>query len=90
MVYQLSSESDQLWDAITISQATYSRIPWIMLLNWVPIRRFGLSAPHGRTLHTVAILEGRIFVPSVRGHILLESRAGVFWSVWGLENNAPR
>ena len=49
-----------------------------------------MSAPHGRALRTVAILEGKIFVLSVRGHILLEGRAWMFWSRWDLENDAPR
>ena len=86
----LRRESDQLWDAVVITKATYSGKPLIMLLNWVPIRRYSLSASHGRTLRTVAILEGRIFVPSVCGHTLLESRAAIFWSRWDLENYAPR
>ena len=90
MVYQCSLKSDQLWDAVVVIKATYSGVPWILLLNWVPILRFGLSAPHGGTLDAVAILEGRIIVPSVRGHILLEKRAGMFWSRWDLENEAPR
>ena len=86
MVYQCSLESDQLWDAVVAVEATYSGVPWILLLNWVPIWWFGLSAPHGSTPHTVAILEGWIIIPSVRGHVLFDE---MFWSRWDLEDEAP-
>ena len=45
------------------------------------------NAPHGRTLHTVAILKGRIFILLVRGYVWLENRARMFWSRWDLEND---
>ena len=57
------------------------------MLNWVPIRQFMFNVPHGRTLHTVAILKGRIFILLVRGYVWLENRARMFWSRWDLEND---
>ena len=69
----LQRESNQMWDAIVI-------------MKWVPIRQFGFSAPLAEHC-AVAILEGRIFILLIHGHVWLEGWAGMTWSRWDLEND---
>ena len=72
----LQRESDQLWDAIVIMKAAYAEVSWVLLFNRIPSQGSNLSAPHRRTLHAVAIL---VFALLVRGHVWLESGAGMFF-----------
>ncbi|KAH9172946.1 hypothetical protein EDB89DRAFT_1961776 [Lactarius sanguifluus] len=55
----------------------------------IPSRQSSLSALDIRTLCTGTILDGRIFALLVRGHVWLESGAGMFWSRWDMSVCGP-
>ena len=92
MEYQhsLERESNQLWNAIVITNAAYAEVSWILLFNRIPSRGTNLSAPHSGTPCAVTILDSRVFALLVRGHVWLESGAGMFCIRQDLENEALR
>ena len=81
--------SDQRWDGIIISKATYAEGPRILLFNWMLSRWANSITLHVRTPHTRTILGGIVLALLVRRHIWLKSRAKVFCNGWDLENDEP-